>query len=365
MSIDKRTIKTGVVYRARYRDEAKKEHAKHFKKKSDAKRWLDEQTTSRVMGQYVDPHAGRVTFKDFFEGWLASQTYEDTTVKAMNLAARGTTFADLPLNRIRKSHVEVWVKTMHVHLQPTTIKTRFNNVRAVFRAAVADRLIQSDPSQGVRLPRAPRRESAMRIPTPDQVGRLLDHAPDDFKAYVALCAFAGLRLGEAAALRVGDVDFLRRALTVKRQVQRGEQGRVEVRAPKYGSVRTVYLPDGLLAMLGAHVAAQAAGADGATYFWVNSEGQPPHQNTIGHRWRKLMSVADLSGFTLHDLRHFYASGLIAQGCDVVTVQRAMGHMKATTTLNTYGHLWPDAEDRTRDAAACLMAQTAERVAATA
>jgi integrase len=59
---------------------------------------------------------------------------------------------------------------------------------------------------------------------------------------------------------------------------------------------------------------------------------------------------------LHDLRHFYASGLIAQGCDVVTVQRALGHSSATTTLNTYSHLWPTAEDRTRNAASALMGE---------
>jgi len=54
-------------------------------------------------------------------------------------------------------------------------------------------------------------------------------------------------------------------------------------------------------------------------------------------------------------RHYYASGLIAAGCDVVTVQRALGHGKATTTLGTYAHLWPTAEDRTRQAAGELMA----------
>jgi integrase len=46
-------------------------------------------------------------------------------------------------------------------------------------------------------------------------------------------------------------------------------------------------------------------------------------------------------------RHYYASGLITAGCDVMTVQRALGHAKATTTLGTYAHLWPTAEDRTR------------------
>jgi integrase len=58
--------------------------------------------------------------------------------------------------------------------------------------------------------------------------------------------------------------------------------------------------------------------------------------------------------SLHDLRHFYASALIGAGCDVVTVQKALGHAKATTTLDTYSHLWPDAEDRTRNAAAAVM-----------
>ncbi|MHA7125125.1 tyrosine-type recombinase/integrase [Janibacter indicus] len=81
---------------------------------------------------------------------------------------------------------------------------------------------------------------------------------------------------------------------------------------------------------------------------------PPHQNTVGYWWRKTLRDAGLSGIKLHDLRHFYASGLIAAGCDVVTVQRSLGHAKATTTLNTYAHLWPTAEDRTRKAAESIM-----------
>jgi hypothetical protein len=47
-------------------------------------------------------------------------------------------------------------------------------------------------------------------------------------------------------------------------------------------------------------------------------------------------------------------GLISEGCDVVTVQRALGHSSATTTPNTYSHLWPTAEDRTCKAAAAIM-----------
>ncbi len=53
--------------------------------------------------------------------------------------------------------------------------------------------------------------------------------------------------------------------------------------------------------------------------------------------------------TPHDLRHFYASVLIRRGADVKLVQARMGHESATTTLDTYGHLWPDSDERTRTA----------------
>lgn len=69
-----------------------------------------------------------------------------------------------------------------------------------------------------------------------------------------------------------------------------------------------------------------------------------------------MARAGVEGVRLHDLRHCYPSGLIASGCDVVALQRALGHAKSTTTLTTNAHLWPTAEDRVRDAAARLAAQ---------
>jgi len=81
---------------------------------------------------------------------------------------------------------------------------------------------------------------------------------------------------------------------------------------------------------------------------------PPLKTTVHRWWRKAVVGAGLSGITMHELRHFYASGLIAHGCDVVTVQRAMGHANATTTLATYTHLWPTAEERISKASEALM-----------
>jgi integrase len=234
-------------------------------------------------------------------------------------------------------------------------------VRSVFRAAVADRVIATDPSAGVALPRRRKAEAAMRVPSVSEVGLLVAHADSTrvstrkgFSAYVALCAFAGLRKAEAAAVQVGDIDFLRRQLNVSRQLQRNGS-EYAIRPPKYGSERVVYLPDDLVTMLSAHIATHLDDIS-PTQWLFTVDDEPMYDNAITWRWRATRTAAKLPHIRLHDLRHFYASGLIAAGCDVVTVQRALGHSAATTTLNTYSHLWPTAEDRTRAAASGLMHQ---------
>jgi integrase len=65
------------------------------------------------------------------------------------------------------------------------------------------------------------------------------------------------------------------------------------------------------------------------------------------------------GFRYHDLRHYLASLLIAEGADVKTVQARLRHASAKTTLDTYGHLWPDRDESTRAAIeAVFQARTA-------
>ena len=217
---------------------------------------------------------------------------------------------------------------------------------------MADRVIPADPSNAIRLPRARKQAAAMTIPTPGEVGQAADASAPHFRAFLEVCAFAGLRLGEAAALQLGEVDFMRRTTTVARQVQGQTNSTIQVVGPKYGSERVVPVPDELLLSLSRHLEHFGAwGSEG----WVFGDGAHQFQrNSAGNLWRNARTAACLPGvLTLHDLRHFHASGLISTGCDVVTVQRSLGHRSPSITLNVYAHLWPKAEDRTRAASAQL------------
>jgi integrase len=349
----------GLRWRARYVDDDGREHTKAFGRKSGAQAWLDSIISAHVTGTYIDPQLGKVTFASFYRDWSARQVWVSGTRHTMNLAARSVTFNNIAFADLRPSHVETWVKSMQDReLEPSTIRTRFRNVRSVLRAAVHDRVIGSDPSDRIRLPRVRKAASAMIIPTTEQVGAAIAAAPDRYAAFIAVCAFAGLRRGEASALKVSDVDFMRKEIHVRRQVQWTEDGRMELYPPKYGSERTVYVPQRLVEMLAEHVRQHRPEPDPDRWLFPGSrdDGRPAHAATVARSWRLIRAELDLS-FRLHDLRHFYASGLIAAGCDVVTVQRALGHSSAAITLTTYSHLWPDASDRTRKAAGELLDQS--------
>jgi integrase len=74
-------------------------------------------------------------------------------------------------------------------------------------------------------------------------------------------------------------------------------------------------------------------------------------------------VRDLpDGFRFHDLRHYFASLVIASNLDIKTVQVRLRHANASTTLNAYGHLFPDSDDSTRAAIDVVMTARAENLA---
>ena len=137
-----------------------------------------------------------------------------------------------------------------------------------------------------------------------------------FRAYVALCAFAGLRLGEASGVQVGDIDFLRRELKVSRQIQRYGSG-YKIAPPKYGSERVVSLPDDPLTMLAEHIATTTP--EGELDRWLFTiDGQPMHDNAVTWRWMATRKSAGLPWARLHDLR------LLCQRADRRCVQRRDG-----------------------------------------
>ena len=90
-------------------------------------------------------------------------------------------------------------------------------------------------------------------------------------------------------------------------------------------------------------------ADGLIF--TNEDGHALRRTTFSREiWRPAVKKARApKRIGMHELRHYYASLLIRHGESVKTVQRRLGHATAAETLDTYSHLWPDSDDRTREA----------------
>src|SRR4051794_30894649 len=131
------------TYRPRFRDETGKEHARHFKRKVDAQRWLDEQTAAMVTGAYVDPRAGRMTFAEYAEQWRATQVVRPTTGLAYERVLRRNVYPRLgtrPLASIRPSEIQglvAWLSTDadgRPALAPRTVRVTLSVTSAVFKS---------------------------------------------------------------------------------------------------------------------------------------------------------------------------------------------------------------------------------------
>jgi integrase len=336
-------------YRARYRGPDGRERSRTFETRRDAERFLVSIEHAKSIGGYVDPSAGRRLFGDYARAFARSQVSRPTTAERFEIDLRVhmlPTFEHRQLASIRPSEVQAWVRALSETLAPATVEVAYKHLSAVFKAAVTDGLLAVLPCRGVKLPRKQRK--LIEPLSAETVYALAEAAPNHLRAFVMIGAGAGLRPGEILGLGVEHVDTLRRLIRVERQLITVSGKPPQYAPPKTeASVRTVPVPQFVIDEVAAHLARFPA-IDGRVF--SNRSGNPWGRSGFGTSWRSLVAHTDTPSKTrAHDLRHFYASALIRHGESVKTVQARLGHASALETLNTYAHLWPDSDDRTRDA----------------
>lgn len=341
-------------WRARYRDAAGKEHARHFARKVDARRWLDEVNASQLGGFYTDPKTARMTTGEWCDTWLAGYaTRRPSTVRqaGVHIAQIKAEFGVMPLSSVRPSHVKAWTSQLRGDgdLAPSYVYALHARLAQIFADAVHDGIVprspcsrRTSPGQGKQRP---------YVATTAQVWALNDAMPARLRAAVLLGAFAGLRVAEACGLRVGDVDFMRGIIHPAVQYP-AEELKTETSRTAIPLARSMALE------LAAHVRQRPAetlltGRDGGQLStWALERAMRTAR-------AKVAGLPD--GFRYHDLRHYLASLLIAEGSDVKTVQARLRHASAKTTLDTYGHLWPDRDESTRAAIEAVFSAHADSV----
>jgi len=336
------------VYDVRFGDPDGRQRKRTFRKKGDADRFAATVEADKLRGNYVD-HSDRTTVVEYARSWAADRPHRPTTARRVSSLIEthiaGTKLGDRRLSAVRPSEVQAWASDRAQVLAPGTMRSLLSLLRSIYASAVLDRLAASSPVVRVALPR---HERPRVVPlTVDQVQAVAGAMPARNKAMVITQAGLGLRIGELLALRVQDVDFLRRTARVEWQIVPKATERSDPKTPR--SRRTIPLPQVVGDALAAHIAEFPPGADGTLF--TSRNGTPARHDYYGSViFKAAAKRAGLpEGTTSHDLRHHYASVLLAAGESVVAVAERLGHENASLVLSTYGHLMPDSEERTRRA----------------
>jgi integrase len=346
--------KRGDVWRARYRDDAGKEHAAHFPTRARAQQWLDAETAKLVRGEWVDPKARRVLFSDVAAEWLdanpkkrSTTRARDETIVRVHLKPK---LGTRPVGVVTRAEVRGLVESWSEQYAPRTVRRMFGVVRAVFAFAMDEDYIGRSPCRSVQLPEVPALERP-HLSAAD-VAALADALGDDYAPIPYLGVMLGMRWGEVAGLRVGRIDFMRGALTIAEQLTRGEHGHAVSGAPKSeAGRRTLSVPAGLLEMLSEHLARRGlTGADSDAYVFVMRGGCALDYSRWRRRvWNPAAVAARLGelvkdeetgrgryeGLTFHDLRRANATALVLDGVDLKTAQARLGHSDPRLTLGVY------------------------------
>lgn len=393
-------------YRARYRDHAGKEHAKHFDRKIDADRWVTGQEAALDRGEHIDPRAGRVRFADYAASWLANQMHlRDSTRRGYESALRLRilpVFGDRPLATIRRSDIQAAISAWAAEdLTARTISNLYLKVlRLVFKSAVLDGVIAKSPCVAIKRPQI---VTDQIVPlTVEQVMAIAAEIEPRCRAAVLAGAGCGLRPSETTGLTGPAIRWTARQIAVTHQLSRGALAPLKTRS----SERVVPAPGFVLEALSAHIAAYGLGeqqvvftamdldayraangsmnltavnhpgadvsaqrralaaaresrsarplgyqryrdAFAAAVSAVNAKAAARERDRKAGRTTRPPLPAVPEGASPHDLRHAYASMLIEGGESVVVVARRLGHANPSMTLDVYSHLFGDSEERTR------------------
>jgi integrase len=239
-------------------------------------------------------------------------------------------------------------------LKDRSIEYVHTTLRKSLKAAVVDRLITHNPTDGVKPPKTPAgaAKESKALLNPYQVKALLEAASESrFESLYVVAIHTGLRRGELLGLKWADVDLEAGTLTVRRSLDVDGT----FKTPKNRAARrTLRLTPRALEALKAHKVCQnaerlQAGSDWQDHGLVfsNTLGRPMNAGNFYRReFQPLLKRAGLAdeGFTIHSLRHTFATTLAEKGVHPSTAQKMLGHSDIRMTLAIYTHVTDDMQD---------------------
>jgi integrase len=304
-------------------------------RKRDAELLRDDINRRVALGGVYPSHPQ--TFAAFVDGWLAR--YAQRVRPATLASCRGslkhlTVFDALQIDAIRADDVEDHVFAIGKRA-PRSAELVLKTIKMILRSAKERGQTVDEAILRIQSPRHERSE--MRFLDWSEVERLACETVEPYGNLVRFACLTGLRQGELFALRDRAINLPKRGIVVEAGAREGQIVPTKTSAGR----RQVRLSDEAARVLREQLFARAPNELGLV-FPSPAGAVWRKDNFMARIFRPAVRRAGLAPLRFHDLRHTYAALMVAAGAHPKLLQAQLGHTSISVTLNTYGHLFPDA-----------------------
>lgn len=357
-------------YSARFVSKSGKRLEKYFSKLAEAKKWLADT-------QYEDRHKELGTTSDMkVDAWF--NYWQENIIKDLAPNTRRNYqerydknikpfIGNMCISDVRPMHCKNVLNKMEEKYAGSTIKQTYITMGTMFKSAVRNDIIEKHPMDNVYTKKPIKKASDHRVLTVEEQKRFLQVAKKthNYRQY-ALILETGLRTGELIGLTWDAVDFEKRTLTVNKTLEYRYTNQCWragcTKTPN--SYRTIPLTNNAYNILkelyeirdkqkrSIELSQKLPYLDrrSGKQEFLNMEdlvfinfrtGLPTKNSSYDSHLYKLCDRAGLEHFSMHTLRHTFATRAIEQGVSPKVLQKFLGHEKITTTMDTYVHVTDD------------------------
>jgi len=303
------------------------------------------------------------TVEEYLDRWLEHIAIgkSPTTVRGYRgkIKLIDARLGKVKLSKLTAQHLDrAYKQWLDEGLHPTSVHHLHSVLSAALNQAVKWGIVPAAVTKLASPP--PLRVKPHVVPGPEVIQRLITTAEERgqpiLAAAVAIAATTGARRGELLGIRWTDVDLDAGVLHIRRAIKHDDGPGWVIGSTKTHAERRIALDAFSVEVLKAHRKAieqhaqdalVALDPDGYVFTFDPTGSTPMRPDSLGQAFRRLCEKEGVTGVSLHTLRHFSASVLVASGRDVRTIAGRLGHSDPTTTLRVYAHL---VDGRDRDAA---------------
>lgn len=354
-----------------YNEDGKRK-TKRFKKKTDARQFIDSLKTAVSAQRPGAPKTEVVTVGEWLDRWLekyAKPSVKLSTYCSYELYIRAHIKPQIGakyMNTLAAEDLQDFFNERSVNgnlkgnggLSPKTLTNMRNMMHLAFDQAAKNKIIVDNLVESVRLPKAIKQE--MRVLTREEQSRLIAAAKMSLEPAafgIIFDMFTGLRIGELCGLRWENVNMNDHSFKVCETRNRlpnfddSVETSTSVKTVKStktdNSRRTVYIMDSLYKDFQDYQAIQQSirnqypSYNPEGYVFCQENGSPYEPRTYQDLFKRCVKQAGIKDANFHALRHTFATRSLEQGMDVVTLSKLLGHANPSITMDKYGHATSD------------------------